>query len=153
MGWPIVDDSQSTALAVLYFIVHIFRMSLFFLIAGFFARMLLARLGAWGFVKHRLRRVGLPLLAAMLLVMPLTIVPMILAVKLHGGAASGAAALLRPRGGIPWGHLWFLYLLLLLYALGLALRAVGLCTWWLPQSRRCRPSNSSVHTRNCMWSI
>jgi peptidoglycan/LPS O-acetylase OafA/YrhL len=122
VGWPIVDDSQSTALAMLYFVVHVFRMTLFFLIAGFFARLILARLGTWGFIKHRLRRIGLPLLAAMLVVMPLTIVPLVVAVKWHGKTGGSAATLLRPQGGVAWGHLWFLYLLLVLYALGLALR-------------------------------
>ena len=44
--WAIVDTSPSTAISVLIFTSHIFRMSLFFFIAGFFARMMLQRKGA-----------------------------------------------------------------------------------------------------------
>jgi peptidoglycan/LPS O-acetylase OafA/YrhL len=95
-------------------------MSLFFVIAGFFARLLVVKLGPWGFTKHRLRRIGLPLLVAMLIVMPLTIVPLVVAVKLHPSAGGGGYAALRPQGGVPWGHLWFLYLLLVLSAAGIA---------------------------------
>jgi glucan biosynthesis protein C len=126
VGWPIVDDSPSTALSAVYFAIHIFRVALFFVIAGFFARLLVARLGPWGFCKHRLKRIGLPLLGAMVLVMPLAIVPLIVAVKMHPGAGKGAYLALRPQGGIAWGHLWFLYLLLLLDAAGMAGRAVVL---------------------------
>ena len=39
--WAMVDTSPSTAISVLVFTSHIFRMSLFFFMAGFFARMLL----------------------------------------------------------------------------------------------------------------
>jgi glucans biosynthesis protein C len=113
VGWPIVDASPSTTLAVVYFVIHIFRMALFFLIAGFFARLLVVRLGPSGFCKQRLRRIGLPLLAAMVVILPLSLVPLVLVVRSHSAPGSGAAAMLRPEGGIAWGHLWFLYLLLL----------------------------------------
>lgn len=123
VGWPIVDQSQSTTLSVLYFVAHIFRMALFFVIAGFFARLLVMKLGPRGFCEQRLRRIGLPLLAAMPLVMPLTIVPLVVAVRTHAGIGGGAYAAMRPQGGIPWGHLWFLYLLLVLDAVGITVRA------------------------------
>ena len=41
--WAIVDTSPSTTISVLLFASHIFRMSLFFFVAGFFARMLFQR--------------------------------------------------------------------------------------------------------------
>jgi fucose 4-O-acetylase-like acetyltransferase len=62
LRFPIADVSQSLTLEVFFFVVHMFRMMLFFLVAGFFARLLMQRLGTGGFTKNRLRRVGLPLL-------------------------------------------------------------------------------------------
>ena len=47
--WAIVDTSPSRSLAVLLFTSHIFRMTLFFFIAGFFAHMAFHRKGARGF--------------------------------------------------------------------------------------------------------
>ena len=127
LNWPIADASTSTALGLTFFVIHIFRMVLFFVIAGFFARLLHQRLGAAGFVKNRLRRIALPLLAAMLLIMPLTIAPIIWAAMQVGAAKGGPpAATLPPTLGppVPLGHLWFLYLLLMLYALLLPARAL-----------------------------
>jgi peptidoglycan/LPS O-acetylase OafA/YrhL len=125
LRWPISDDSTSLALSGLFFVLHVFRMSLFFVIAGFFAHALLERLGPWGFVKNRLRRIALPLVVAMLVVGPLLILPFVWGQKQLG--FSGPPAIRPPIPDPhmpPWGHLWFLYLLLVLYALWLAARAV-----------------------------
>ncbi|MBC7995778.1 MAG: acyltransferase family protein, partial [Rhizobacter sp.] len=43
--WPVSDTQKSTALAILMFLIHIFRMSVFFLVAGLLAHMLFHRLG------------------------------------------------------------------------------------------------------------
>lgn len=37
--WIIQDTHQSLALGLLFFVIHVFRMTTFFLMAGFFARM------------------------------------------------------------------------------------------------------------------
>ena len=52
--WPMREPS-STTLGLVFFVSHMFRMSLFFLIAGFFGRMLIERRGTAGFVV-RLKR-------------------------------------------------------------------------------------------------
>lgn len=122
-GWPISDVSDGTTMGVLFFVVHIFRMALFFLVAGFFARLLFQRLGAGGFIKNRLRRIALPLVAFYPVVMPLSILPIFWAAKQAGAPGSGAAGPMQ-AGGFPWGHFWFLYLLLVLYALLLLGRTV-----------------------------
>ena len=70
---PAQDASQSTALAVTFYTIHVFRMGLFFAIAGFFARMLLHRRGTRGFVADRARRIGVPMIAGWLLLAPPTI--------------------------------------------------------------------------------
>jgi glucan biosynthesis protein C len=122
-NYPLSDDSTSLFLAGLFFVIHIFRMSVFFAIAGFFARVLLDRLGAWGFIKNRLRRIALPLLVSLVVVAPLLLLP-----YLWAQAQLGMSGMPKIQPPIPdpqmppWGHLWFLYLLLVLYALWLGVR-------------------------------
>ena len=70
---PARDVSQSTTLAVTFFVIHTFRMTLFFVIAGFFGRLLLQRRGVRAFVKDRARRVLVPLTAGWVILAPLTI--------------------------------------------------------------------------------
>jgi len=123
LRFPIADVSQSLTLELCFFVVHMFRMLLFFLVAGFFARLLMQRLGTGGFIRNRLRRVGLPLVIFYPLLLPLVVIPIIWAAKQQGmQAGQGGQGGMPP--GIPWFHLWFLYLLLLMYALLLVLRAV-----------------------------
>lgn len=126
MKWPIADASTSTTLGLVFFVLHIFRMALFFMIAGFFARLLRQRLGTAGLIRNRLRRIGLPLVASMILVLPFTFGAVIWAavqIGAKGGPpASAAAPVIGPM--IPWAHLWFLYLLLVLFAAWLPLRGL-----------------------------
>jgi glucans biosynthesis protein C len=126
VNWPLSDDSTSGSLGVLFFVIHVFRMSLFFIIAGFFARVLHQRLGTVGLFKNRLRRIGLPLLAFYLLVMPLTIAAFIWGSRQLGIQGPPKVPPPFPVVGppVPWGHLWFLYLLLVIYGLVLSGRAV-----------------------------
>jgi len=123
-NWPISDDSSSVFLSAVFFFVHVFRMSLFYAIAGFFAHLLLERLGVYGLIRNRLRRIALPFVVAMVVVMPLLLPPFIWAK--HQLDMSGWPTIKMPVPDPqppPWGHLWFLYLLLVLYALWLAMRA------------------------------
>jgi len=135
---PVWFDEPSTGAAVVYYVIHMFRMSAFFLIAGFFARVLVERRGTKAFVKDRLKRVAVPLVLFGPVVMIMISVGFVLGALPHGvdylmqmaqaaqpaPAAEGAA---QPAGGgINLAHLWFLYYLLLFYALTLAIRYVVL---------------------------
>ena len=71
--WAMVDNSPSRFLADAAFVAHIFRMSLFFLLAGFFARLLHQRLGTAGFWKNRLLRIAVPLVIGWVLLYPLIV--------------------------------------------------------------------------------
>ena len=59
--WAMVDNSPSQFLSDTAFVTHIFRMSLFFFIAGYFGRMLYHKLGAQQFWLNRAKRIAVPL--------------------------------------------------------------------------------------------
>lgn len=124
VGFPIIDVSSSTALGVMFFVIHVFRMALFYFIAGFFARVLFQRVGLAGFLRNRGRRVGLVLLAFYIPIVTLTAMPVIWAALQQGMQRPPPAQEDPLGGGIAWLHLWFLYLLLVIYALILGLRAM-----------------------------
>ena len=58
--WP-ADDDQSVLLALVFDFIHSWRMPVFFLLAGFFAHLVLDRRSTSMFVLDRLKRVALPL--------------------------------------------------------------------------------------------
>jgi peptidoglycan/LPS O-acetylase OafA/YrhL len=120
--WVVADVDRSTGLSGTFFLLHIFRMTMFFFVAGFFARLALEKRGLRGFVKDRLKWILVPLVAGW---------PILIAAIL----AVGAWAAVRTTGELPPSppmpdtpgffpltHLWFLYVLLWLYALALVLR-------------------------------
>src|SRR3954454_10649271 len=86
--WLIQDTHPSLPLGLLTFAIHVFRMTTFFLIAGFFARMSFHRRGTQGFVKDRLQRIALPLLVGW----PIVFAAMVM-------VATWAASF--PHGGVP----------------------------------------------------
>jgi peptidoglycan/LPS O-acetylase OafA/YrhL len=143
-GFPIptwASGETSAGAAVLYYTIHMFRMSAFFLIAGFFARVLVERRGVKAFVKDRAKRVAVPLFLFGPFVIVLIPVGLVLGALPHGvdflmslaqsaaqppvpapGAPAAEAA--AGAGAIQTAHLWFLYYLLIFYALTLAIRWV-----------------------------
>ncbi|MER7007237.1 acyltransferase family protein [Dactylosporangium sp. NPDC000555] len=120
--WVVGDNSTSPVMNAVYFVLHIFRMTLFFLIAGFFGRMLLHRRGTPGFVRDRAKRILAPLLIFWPVVMVMTVIAIIWADAQAGKTSPPAAMTLRT---FPLTHLWFLYYLLLLYVGALALRGIA----------------------------
>ena len=85
--WVVMDEARSTELSVLFFVLHIFRMTVFFVLAGFFARMLLARRGVGGFIANRATRILVPLLALWpIMIASIIAVAIWAAVRANGGA-------------------------------------------------------------------
>jgi peptidoglycan/LPS O-acetylase OafA/YrhL len=80
--------------------LHSFRMPLFFLIAGFFARMMLGKYGTAGFLRKRYWRIGLPLLIGMFTFGPIYILTRDLVARppSFGPGGSGGPG---PMGGMP----------------------------------------------------
>lgn len=64
-------QSGSAFLGGLFIAIHGFRMPLFFLLSGFFTSLLWRRRGTRALLQHRLRRVGLPFVLALLTILPL----------------------------------------------------------------------------------
>jgi ABC-type multidrug transport system ATPase subunit len=120
---PAQDRSQSATLAVTFYVIHMFRMTLFYWIAGFFAHMAFHRRGARAFIKDRAKRILAPMTVGWLILAPPTIAAVIwgLTRTFPNGAPKGAEA--APQG-FPLIHLWFLYYLCVFYVLVLALRPV-----------------------------
>ena len=113
--WPVQDRTsgyhgpwEEISLAV-----HGFHMPAFFLLSGFFTAMLWRRRGLPALIRHRLRRVALPLVLAMATVGPAMdwVVARALSSKANGSSAHEL---------LPWldglHHLWFLWMLLWLLA-------------------------------------
>ena len=127
------DASTHVSLDVLVVFIHTFRMPVFFMLAGFFGSRLYERRGLGGMAKNRLKRILIPLLAAWIIVSPLTHAGYVFAraVKESASLASGLAAIHRMDMLKPGEiyHLWFLCDLLLFYPLILglnwAIRRIG----------------------------
>lgn len=123
------DPDNSHVFTFLILFIHSFRMPVFFLLAGFFASLLMEKYGLRGSLVNRAKRVAAPLVLALLTILPVT---GWLVLSFLISAASGeqrllthldqlamldieglAAAGIRPEPSP--GHLWFLYYLLWFY--------------------------------------
>lgn len=123
-AWPSDNRLHSYAFDALYVFIHSFRMQLFYLVAGFFARMLYLKIGETAFFKHRFKRIGIPFIASMIFILPISIAPFLYnqyvvtsGLPAEEGMATFWRRLFRWNG---MAHLWFLYYLLFYYAVMLA---------------------------------
>jgi glucans biosynthesis protein C len=138
IGWAVQDRRTHILFGCGILVVHSFRLPIFFLIAGFFGRLMHQRRGTWGFIRNRLGRIIVPFLLGWLLVGPFLAFAWIWG-SMHGDPSMAGLALklgfgethkqllrlwnftsLTPE--FPLTHLWFLYVLLQIYALLIACR-------------------------------
>jgi peptidoglycan/LPS O-acetylase OafA/YrhL len=134
--WIIQDSHPSDTLGVLFFVIHVFRMTTFFLIAGFFAHMSFHRRGSWGFIRDRLQRIAVPLVVGWpILFAAMVAVTFWAAGFPHGGPLPGPPRWPPVLPRFPLTHLWFLYVLLEFYVALLVLRT-GVA--WLDRDGRIR---------------
>ena len=128
--WVVKDRAgASVALSLLGTLSHLFRMPLFFAIAGFFANLLLEKRGARAFIRNRAQRIALPFAVFL----PILLVCLVLVLQFTssyltelppGLAALTALGASQAAPQISTAHLWFLYYLMVLYVLAFALRRV-----------------------------
>jgi glucans biosynthesis protein C len=118
-GWPVKDPSTQVAFDLLYYFIHLFRMPVFFVSAGFFAALLYEKKGTIPMLINRAKRVVLPLVLSFLLIIP--IIRTSIRFTMNGGGTEGWSKAMEMLTSLDaftnmhLGHLWFLYYLLILY--------------------------------------
>jgi peptidoglycan/LPS O-acetylase OafA/YrhL len=132
-GWAVRDASTNVLFSIFVLVVHSFRLEIFFLLAGFFGRLMHGRMGDAGFVRNRIQRILLPLVLGWFVVYPGLCFAWIWGMNPAGQpptltasfivALGSVSKLFAPAHDLSLGHLWFLYYLALIYAGFLALRA------------------------------
>ena len=68
--WTVHDSQQNDAFRVLFACIHGFRMPLFFMLSGFFTAMLWRQRGLTSLIRHRFKRISLPLAIGCLTIVP-----------------------------------------------------------------------------------
>lgn len=128
--WLSADTQHSELLQQIAWFTHLFRMPVFFLIAGFFAMMLLEKRGIKGFLVHRFKRIGLPFI----IFYPVLMISVIMLVGWAMSAIEPMTPMLSffkmmsemPNAEQPpmsTMHLWFLFnLMLFCLVIGLMVR-------------------------------
>ena len=126
--WP-ADDDQSVLMFLVFDLIHIWRMPVFFLLAGFFAHLVLERRPDSTFAMDRLRRIALPLLlfgpVMAVIVPPIWVYGWSGVVSLETFRDTLMESPSLESSGDLVAHLWFLYYLLLMYAALMAFRSLG----------------------------
>lgn len=141
-----VRDSASPTVDFAFWSIELMVMPLFLIIAGFLAAETLTRRGPIGLVKNRGKRLLIPLLFGMIVVLPLDLYAWVLGWVTEGLVSPVKLRSLKFDGVIDrdlWGlgHLWFLQYLFQ-YIVVLAVASVMLDRF--PRLRRPRPSPRSV---------
>jgi peptidoglycan/LPS O-acetylase OafA/YrhL len=110
-AFPVVDAHRSMLLSLVTGFNDVFFMSLMFLISGLFVWRSLERKGARVYLADRARRLGIPFIAAVVVLAPLAYYP----AYLQTGAAGGIRGFMHQwlsLGNLPAGPAWFIWVLL-----------------------------------------
>lgn len=117
LAWPTHDPHPSAAVDALTWWINGWIMPAFFMMGGFVAAPLLERLGPVEFVRHRARRLLVPLLLGCVAILPLDLYVWLLGWVIDDRIPIKKLRSLKlgPEGEGLWGvaHLWFLQYLFL----------------------------------------
>jgi peptidoglycan/LPS O-acetylase OafA/YrhL len=124
-NWPWKDGSTTGLFDVSLGLIHVFRMPVFYCIAGFFGALLLEQRGAAAFLRNRAVRILLPFAVGWAVLFPLVAAIATTAMNLDDPAAIPGKYLQYYSSGevlrhLDPMHLWFLEYLLVFYAIALA---------------------------------
>ncbi|MCW8997637.1 MAG: acyltransferase family protein [Kangiellaceae bacterium] len=114
--WMTADTQTSSAIDIVAWFTHLFRMPLFFFIAGFFTLMLLKKYSVGGMLKNRSKRILLPFF----IFLPLVLISLIIGIGWALGNVENQSPFLKliammqnnpdaPQPPFSTTHLWFLY--------------------------------------------
>lgn len=140
--WIARDVQSSEFLRLFRHASHSFRLPLFFLIAGYFARLIVQRRGVRAFCRDRIQRIAIPFAVGWLVLCPLIRLIWIWGMSVRKDLVLEADELVRYFATLEWvrdfdlTHLWFLHQLLVIYVLALALHGFGIR--WVPAGGRRR---------------
>jgi glucan biosynthesis protein C len=128
--WLATDSHGSVVIDAAIWLIHLFRMSLFFLLSGYFGKLLWSRRGVGAYFKGRLLRIALPfvlfypfLWAAMMVVFVFALsylkepqgIMGLIAASIRSGEKGGEQQQFTAM------HLWFLYYLMMFVLLSIPL--------------------------------
>ena len=121
--WMINDSERSIVALWVSGTIHLFRMALFMLLAGYFGRMVTLRRGPGSYFRDRAKRILLPAVVFW----PFTVIPLGL-LAMYGASVRGLPAPMASEPASPLmmftpGQLWFLLVLFELATLVLLARA------------------------------
>jgi len=116
-GWHIKNRETSNILLEFNFWLHQFRMPLLFFISGTVSFFMLHHRSGASFVGLRFRRLFIPLLAGMLIVVPPQVYMERLTQGYQGNFFDFYLSIFKgvpyPKGNLSWHHLWFILYLFL----------------------------------------
>jgi glucans biosynthesis protein C len=115
-GWPFKPAQLTAKLDQSIILIHVFRMPVFYVMAGFFAALLLERYGWRRAASNRFWRIAVPFAVAWSLLFPLVMFLTVLGRRSPEAAAEFVLSGRFLAYAHPL-HLWFLEYLLVLYAL------------------------------------
>lgn len=125
--WLVTDSVTSEAAGVPVTVIHLFRMVLFMMLAGYFGRMVLHRRGPGAYLRDRTLRILLPLVAFW----PVAVLSLGLLIGLNVALRDVEVPAAPPTGAPPVlllftpGQLWFLLVLFECVLITVAVRAVA----------------------------
>ena len=110
--WHIKNQETSNLLMESNLFLHLFRMPLLFFISGTVSYYMMQRRSGWSFIGLRFRRLFVPLLFGMLVIVPPQIYIERLTQGYHGSFWQFYPKVFEfvpyPKGNFSWHHLWFI---------------------------------------------
>lgn len=118
--WAKDPNSSHLSLNYIFGLIHLFRMPIFFLVAGFFGSMLFYERGPKSMIKNRMSRIVLPFIVFLVLLHPIITTVWDFTSTTMGVKVTSIMTTLTWFPYITY-HLWFLYYLILITALSFGL--------------------------------
>jgi len=110
--WHIKNHQTSNLMMESNFFLHLIRMPLLFFISGTVSYYMMQKRSSWGFIGLRFRRLFIPLVVGMFIIVP----PQIYMERLNNGYTGSYWEFYKtvfnfvpyPKGSFSWHHLWFI---------------------------------------------